>query len=168
MEQIAAENWRPISLEESLAAGMVNLSGRDLILTFDDGFASNRDHAWPVLQEFGFPCETFLVTDLHGGVNAWDGGQRAIWPLLTSDQVAAADRDLFTFHSHSATHPRLPNIADDQDALDAELIGSREQLAGLVDRPGNVFAYPYGNLTWRTVESVKRAGFLRHVLVCRA
>ena len=56
-----------------------------LVLTFDDGFASNREHAWPVLERNGFPSATFVVTDYLGGYNIWDGPSRASYSFIISE-----------------------------------------------------------------------------------
>ena len=47
-----------------------SFAGRDALdrpvvaLTFDDAFADNYEHAWPVLSEFGLPATLFVATGL--------------------------------------------------------------------------------------------------------
>ena len=83
----------PISMEEAtfrrhaawLASGRVrvcalaDLPGQPadadaVALTFDDGFVSFAERAWPVLRDHGLSATVFVVSDHVGGTNAW--GQR--------------------------------------------------------------------------------------------
>ena len=45
---------------------------RRFLLTFDDGYASLAEHAYPVLADLGFTATTFLITDYIGKTNTWD------------------------------------------------------------------------------------------------
>ncbi|GAA0761739.1 peptidoglycan/xylan/chitin deacetylase (PgdA/CDA1 family) [Erythromicrobium ramosum] len=160
MDHIARDGWHPVALDDFVSSTMFNRTGKDLVITFDDGFASNREHAWPTLRKHGFPSSTFVVTDFLGGSNQWDSEDMAIWPLLDSDDLREADKDLFSFHSHSATHQRLPHIAGDRTAIERELDNSLRTIAALIDRPGKVFAYPFGNFVLQTMADVREAGYL--------
>jgi peptidoglycan/xylan/chitin deacetylase (PgdA/CDA1 family) len=158
MEAIKRYGWRPITLENALSARVDNNTKRSLVLTFDDGFASNREHAWPVLERYGFPSDTFVVTDCLGSYNSWDGPSRASYPLLSANDLAAADPRLMTFHSHTATHQDLTFLRHDLKSLRRELEDSRCCLAEL-STGGNFFAYPSGSWNWQVMEHVRDAGY---------
>jgi peptidoglycan/xylan/chitin deacetylase (PgdA/CDA1 family) len=158
MDWIRRNGWHPTTLENVVAPG-VSLPKRSLVITFDDGFASNREHAWPVLRRHGFPSATFIVTERLGSYNRWDGPTRDSYPLLSSEEVALADAGLMTFHSHSATHPDLRSLADDWNALRKEVEHSRDSLAS-VKNTGRFFAYPFGCWSPEVVDRVAKAGYL--------
>jgi len=44
-----------------------DLSRRFACLTFDDGYRDNRDHALPVMREFGAPFAVYVAGDFAGG-----------------------------------------------------------------------------------------------------
>ncbi len=46
--------------------GKTSLPKRPLIITFDDGFANNYQHAFPILKRHRLPATIFLVTGLVG------------------------------------------------------------------------------------------------------
>src|SRR5213594_4668148 len=54
------------------AAPLPSRNERSFLLTFDDGYASLAQHAYPVLAELGFTATTFLITDYVGKTNTWD------------------------------------------------------------------------------------------------
>ena len=55
---------------ERLAAG--TLPPRALTLTFDDGYADNREVAAPLLQRHGLPCTFFVATGFLDGGRMWN------------------------------------------------------------------------------------------------
>src|SRR2546428_12066110 len=66
--------YETISFGDWLAfrRGRATLPRRPIILTFDDGYRSIGEIAWPTLRRFGFGATVFLVSDLIGKTNAWD------------------------------------------------------------------------------------------------
>src|ERR1700751_3538632 len=69
--------YQTISFADWLAyrAGSAPLPRRPIILTFDDGYRSTHDIAWPLLRRFGFTGTVFLVSDLIGKTNTWDADE---------------------------------------------------------------------------------------------
>src|SRR5256712_1619834 len=66
--------YESISFADYLAYrhGAGRLPRRPVIVTFDDGYRSNRDVALPLLQQYGFRATIFLVAERIGGTNTWD------------------------------------------------------------------------------------------------
>jgi peptidoglycan/xylan/chitin deacetylase (PgdA/CDA1 family) len=59
------------------------LPDRTVCLTFDDGFQSFFDQAWPVLTKFHFPATVFLITSLlENRLPPWPG--RLLYALSTT------------------------------------------------------------------------------------
>jgi peptidoglycan/xylan/chitin deacetylase (PgdA/CDA1 family) len=158
MTWLAERRWRPVPVRELVGRRIAACPPRALAITFDDGFASNREHAWPVLQSLGFPASTFVVTGRMGSFNDWDPPDRAHFPLLSADDLARADPTLMTFYSHSATHADLTFLTDDANRLGHELEESRRALP---PHRGDlaIFAYPRGSWTWDLKLAVERAGY---------
>src|SRR2546425_405575 len=121
--------------------GAARLPRRPVIITFDDGYRSNRDVALPLLQQHGFRATIFLVAERVGGTNAWDPDEIQE-PLLDAAAVRAMQARGIEFGSHSATHARLTAL--DRAAVLKELRDSRALLGTLLGRPVQVLAYPYG------------------------
>src|SRR2546425_1411852 len=69
--------YESISFADYLAyrRGAGRLPRRPVIVTFDDGYRSNRDVALPLLQQYGFRATIFLVAERIGGTKTWDPGE---------------------------------------------------------------------------------------------
>src|SRR5688572_10657740 len=103
----------------------VALPPRPLILTFDDGYKSTSDTAWPLLRTHGFDAMTFLVTAHIGGTNVWDPTERPS-ALLSADDVLALRKEGMTFGSHTRTHRPLTHLSVAE--VEEELSASRRDL----------------------------------------
>jgi len=125
-------------------------SGRNVLLTFDDGYADLAAHAFPLLEAAGYSAVVFLVTRRLGGLASWDeplgkGGHRVIDEETVKDW---SERGI-EFGAHTRTHTELGSLAPDE--LEAEIQGSRADLEALIQRPAPAFAYPYSALDPRSV-----------------
>ncbi|MGH7547954.1 MAG: polysaccharide deacetylase family protein [Gemmatimonadales bacterium] len=166
MTALAKAGWRTLTL--SAFAGRVQRSvapsDNEFLLTFDDGYASLAESAYPVLASLGFTATTFLVTDYVGGTNTWDA--RYTWRRLDHLDWDAVERwrgwggggGGFDFGSHTATHARLTWL-DDARAAD-ELARSRATLvARLGETAGRAVAYPFGAADERVERLAHAAGY---------
>jgi peptidoglycan/xylan/chitin deacetylase (PgdA/CDA1 family) len=159
MKALARAGWRTLSLEEFAVSRTIHDAPRTFLLTFDDGYASLAEHAYPVLADLGFTATTFLITDYIGTTNTWDVQytwnrlQHLGWPQIEQWRARG-----FDFASHGATHRRLTWL--DDAAIEAELRGSRAALTTrLGPEAGRAVAYPFGAVDPRVLECAQRAGY---------
>ena len=166
MTALARAGWRTVTLEEFArdggaqhAAPLHQTHTREFLLTFDDGYASLNDNAYPVLADLGFTATTFLITDYVGKTNTWD--VRYTWNRLKHlswTEIEQWRARGLEFASHGATHRRLTWL--DDAAIEAELRGSRETLtARLGPEAGHAVAYPFGGVNPRVLGIAQQAGY---------
>ena len=159
MTALARTGWRTLSLAQFDDAVTPHAARRTFLLTFDDGYASLAEHAYPVLQDLGFTATTFLITDYVGKTNAWD--MRYTWSRLSHlswNEVEHWRARGFEFASHGATHRRLTWLSD--TAAETELLRSRETLTTkLGAESGRAVAYPFGAVDGRIAGLARQAGF---------
>jgi peptidoglycan/xylan/chitin deacetylase (PgdA/CDA1 family) len=124
--------------------GDISLLAKAVVITFDDGYASVYDSAWPRLQAYDFSATVFLVTGYCGGGNQWPGQMDGVPKrgLLTWDQVSELAAAGWEFGAHTRTHPPLPGIPTDQ--AEEEILTSREEIESRIGQTVRSFAYPYG------------------------
>lgn len=163
MTALAQAGWRSLRLAEFArlvrAPGSAAPAPAAFLLTFDDGYASLAEYAYPVLRDLGFTAATFLVTDYVGRTNAWD-------VRYTRRRLAHLDWETaerwqargFEFASHTASHARLTWLGDEQAA--EELARSRAVLVRrLGPAAGRAVAYPFGARDARIERLAAAAGY---------
>jgi peptidoglycan/xylan/chitin deacetylase (PgdA/CDA1 family) len=116
----------------------------EVVITFDDGFRSVYDHAFPVLRTYNFPATVFLVTDYCEKTNSWPGQTVRLdrEPLLRWREVQEMSQAGVSFGSHTRTHPDLRKLSLRQ--AEEELVGSKKAIADATGQPADMLAYPYG------------------------
>lgn len=159
MTALAEAGWRTLTLEQFAVSLPTPHSPRSFLLTFDDGYASLADNAYPLLAELGFTATTFLITDYVGKINGWD--VQYTWrrlPHLTWDQIARWQGRGFDFASHAATHRRLTWLSP--AAAEDELSRSRATLTSRLGADaGRAVAYPFGAVDSRIVALARTVGY---------
>jgi peptidoglycan/xylan/chitin deacetylase (PgdA/CDA1 family) len=155
-----ARRRRVLALDELVALRHTHRlpPARSVVITFDDGYADTRTLAAPVLAELRLPATVFLVSTRVGPDRVWEGeGELARRPLVSWEDVHELREFGFEVGAHTRTHPFLTKLAPGQ--LEAEIAGSRAELAERLGAPPQAFAYPYGNRNEATVEAARRAGY---------
>ena len=137
------------------------LPRRPIILTFDDGYRSTYEVAWPLLRRYGFTATVFLVSDLIGETNAWDA-EEIQEPLLGRPEIAEMQAAGIAFGSHGRTHVALTTVPVERAA--AELAGSRAALEALLHGPVEVVCYPYGKQNASVRVQARLAGYRAAVI----
>jgi len=131
---------------------------RSVLVSFDDGYVSNYDHAAPVLAERGIPAVLFVVTGELGRWNAWDAASGATrLPLMTPKQLTDLTERGWEIGTHTRGHAHLSLLRP--AALADELVRPCEDLEALgLPRP-RLLAYPYGEHNARVRRAARRAGY---------
>ena len=172
-EQFAAQlaalrrwGYQTISFGDWLAyrRGAGALPRRPIILTFDDGYRSTYEIAWPLLQRHGSTATVFLVSDLIGKTNAWDADEIQE-PLLGPAEIAEMRAGHIEFGSHTKTHAALTTLP--LPRAQAELRDSRTALERLVGDPVRVLCYPYGKHNPAVRTLAREAGYEAAVIARR-
>jgi peptidoglycan/xylan/chitin deacetylase (PgdA/CDA1 family) len=159
MDYLAAHGYRALDLVTALALQRRGvLPEHTVALTFDDGFADVAEHALPALERHDFRATMFVTTGVTDGRAsfAWYEGPQP--RVLGWDEVIDLDRrGTLRFEAHTVSHPSLLSL--DEAAADAEIGGSRRELAERLGRPVTAFAYPAGLYGERERRLVAQAGF---------
>ena len=62
MELLHKRGYEVVSLPEICSRLTARtLSGKEVAITFDDGYRDNYTHAFPILKEFAFPATIFVT-----------------------------------------------------------------------------------------------------------
>jgi peptidoglycan/xylan/chitin deacetylase (PgdA/CDA1 family) len=133
------------------------LSGRPVLITFDDGYVDTATTAWPILKDSDFSAEVFLVTDLVGAAAHWDAAFAEPAPLMDWDTIRTLHDEGMNFGSHLATHK--PAIYMSSNDLLDEALRSRLTLVEQLKADVHSIAAPYGLIDERFVQICRLAGY---------
>ena len=138
MKALAASGRPVVPLQE-----VVRTPG-GVAITFDDGFRSFRESAFPVLRDYGFPATVFVVSRYSGGQNDWPSQPPAIprMPLMSRQEIAEVSGQGIEVGCHTSTHPRLPAL--EAEEVERELAECQAAIREMTGAAANTFAYPYG------------------------
>jgi peptidoglycan/xylan/chitin deacetylase (PgdA/CDA1 family) len=126
-------------LKESIE-GRRALPAKPIILTFDDGYLSTLELAYPLLVKHAIKATVFLPTAFIGGVARWAGASE---PLLSWDDIRElAAQHLVEFGLHSHRHESFAHYS--AAPIEADLSDCLRALEDSACPFVRVFAYPYG------------------------
>lgn len=136
------------------------LPSNPLLITFDDGYRDNFDHAFPILQQHGFPAVIFLATNYIGkGIPFfWDlvaycffhtKKKTAVLPILGTQQWANTEEKTVVMYNWLSS---LKQLSDDEKETAVSQLPTLLNVA----IPDNAFS----NLciTWDQARLMSKAG----------
>ncbi len=166
MEHLAAR-FRPISVDDYLAArrGERALPRRAVLVTFDDGYRDNLEHAAPVLARLGIPAVIFLPTGFLSSTRPLPHDERRAAagvanPTLTWDEARRLQDFGFEIGSHGESHRIFSSLPPDEAR--AEIVRSKAALEERLGRPVRCFAYVKGRpdtYSPSVIDAVRDAGY---------
>jgi len=160
-----SKRWNFINADEfvELLSGKKEITQDSLLLTFDDGFNSDRIVADEILNPIGIKALFFVISDF---VELEDKNEQAkfiknnLYPPSSGEDLPSHIADIrnmsindlkhlvengHTIGSHTATHARLSEIRDEQKLIN-EIVLSADRLEELIGVKINHFSFTFGNL----------------------
>jgi peptidoglycan/xylan/chitin deacetylase (PgdA/CDA1 family) len=157
LARLHAADYRTLSLLEAVALLQrgAPFPARAFVLTFDDGYQTVYDEAFPVLQRFGMSATVFLTVGRPGAAGprgrlpSLNGRAMLAWP-----QIQEMQRWGIHFGAHTLTHPDLTRLPPAQ--VRAEACESRAIIESALGTRVACFAYPYGRHDHHSREVVRQ------------
>jgi peptidoglycan/xylan/chitin deacetylase (PgdA/CDA1 family) len=166
MQELKNKNISVIPMQDFLAwrRGEKAIPAKSAILTFDDGWKSQHEVAWPILKKFNYPVTLFIYTE---GIRPghFSGGESMSWDQLAEMRDAGVD-----IQGHTATHSDLRKPYDKvakkklspeeyEEWLQKEIAGSKQMIEQKLGVKVNCFAVPYGFHNDHIRDVVMKAGY---------
>ena len=129
MKWLSDNNFQTVSFD--YLKNPTKLSGKPVILTFDDGYKDAFEIALPILEKYNFQATFYLIVD--------DINKPA---YLTKDEILELKNDGMHFGSHTLSHPDLTTISEQQ--AEQEIYGSKTMLEQLIGSKISDFCFPGG------------------------
>jgi len=174
MKQLKDRGITVIPMQDLLAwkRGEKSIPPRCAIITFDDGYKSQYEVAWPILKKYGYPFTMFIYTEGVRGGSLGGGG------AITWEQLADMRDNGVDIEAHSATHQDLreghtitlasPGGKKTRTKLTGpqyeqwvqnEVVGCKQLLEQRLGIKINCFAVPFGNYNEHVKELARNAGY---------
>jgi peptidoglycan/xylan/chitin deacetylase (PgdA/CDA1 family) len=156
MAYLHEERYTTISLDEFLSyrEGRSPLPPKPIMITFDDGFASNYHYAFPVLKKYRMTATIFATPDpTCDNFKKYASTDKALSPA----QMREMSKDGISIHSHGMTHRYLTELVPEM--IRWELVESKRALEGMLGTAVSYLAIPSGAYN-RTVRKIaKETGY---------
>lgn len=154
LEYLQQRGYVSLNSDELLAALATDSQpvNRAVLITFDDGYRTVFDHAFPIMQKLGFKGVVCIYPAFIGSRLAMS------WEQLR--QLIAAG---WSVECHSMSHQNLAGKYSDpkleKKFLHHEIISARDIIEKQLGNKVKFMVWPYGVYTDRTLELVRKAGF---------
>jgi peptidoglycan/xylan/chitin deacetylase (PgdA/CDA1 family) len=174
MKELKDRGITVIPMQDLLAwkRGEKNIPPRCAVVTFDDGWKSQYEVAWPIMKKYGYPFTMFIYTEgVRGG--SLGGGEAITWEQLADMRDSGVD-----IEAHSATHQDLreghtimvvnPGGKRTRTKLTGpqyeqwvqnEVVGCKQLLEQRLGIKVNCFAVPFGNYNDHVKELARNSGY---------
>lgn len=179
MELLKTEGYHPISFEALMdfAENGAALPKKPVIITFDDGYYSNYQYAFPILKEYGFPATIFAIGCSIGHMQYYKDTSFAMTPHFGKAEIGEMlESGLISIQSHTYDMHQWPpfesgdrireNVLPLEGESEADYIAAltadhRKEQAALkecgVDAV-TVIAYPHGKSNALANQTLQQAG----------
>jgi peptidoglycan/xylan/chitin deacetylase (PgdA/CDA1 family) len=149
LQMQALKDWGystiPISLlVEAIIKGAM-LPAKPVVISFDDGYESVYQDAYPIMHAEDFSGVMYLVESYLGAEGFMDIGQ-----------IQEMTRNGWEIGSHSMTHPYLSKV---HDQVFYEAGGSKTLLSSKIGVDVETFAYPFGDMDGYIATKISEYGY---------
>lgn len=157
MAELCERGYRALGLSEAvgwLRQGQ-SFPPRSFVITFDDGYRSVYDKAFPVLQGYGLPATVFVTVGERmeagpvGRLPSLGGRSMLAWHEIREMQQWGIG-----IGAHTLTHPDLTRLS--LDRAEAEIRDSKAIIEDALGARVDCFAYPYGRYDQRIHEIARQ------------
>lgn len=119
---------------------------KSILITFDDGYADNYVHAFPILKELDMKATIFVISS---GI---DDGY-----YMSSDQLKDMVNYGIDIESHTVNHVHLDTLSYEEQLK--ELKDSKATIEKVTNKEVLSIAFPFGDYNEDTLKAVTEAGY---------
>lgn len=148
LDWLQAQGYTSVRLDNAQSS-----QNKRVLISFDDGDATNLSVALPLLRARQMVAEFFITSDFVGQAG-----------MLAADDVRELADAGMGVQSHGRSHRFLEDLTEDD--MFAELRDSKLRLEAIIGRTVTAIAFPGGRGGNRECDAALRAGY-RHVLGSR-
>ena len=157
MAQLYKNGYRTLSLLDAVDCLRQRkpFAERSFVITFDDGYQTVYEKAFPVLQNYGMIATIFLTVGEMGRVKhrerlpSLEGRSMLNWHEIQEMKQWGIE-----FGAHTLTHPDLTRLP--LDRVRTEICDSKAIIENALNAPVSSFAAPYSRYDNRSLEIIRQ------------
>jgi len=156
------QGWHTMSMAE--LATCQNIPPKTVVLSFDDGYADNYTHAFPLLKRYNMKATIYIVTERFNGNWATDKDTKISSDELNNEAMLShemvqemLDSGFIEIGSHTIHHVNLPTLTLEEK--EKEILASKEIIEQKYGITCNSFAYPFGFYDEASIALVQKHGY---------
>lgn len=130
--------------------------GKSVIITFDDGYVSQWQWAYPLLKKYHLKATFFIPMKYIGGEDEWN---RARQSIMTVEQLKGLDPAVIELGYHSYGHINYQEVSPEVAETDLKQAITVARESTLPMQP--LLAYPYGKFPRENPEREVFEGLLK-------
>lgn len=162
LQWIHKNHWQTMTMAE--LAECQNIPSKTVVLTFDDGYADNYIHAFPLLKRYNMKATIYIVTERFNKDWATDKDTKISSNELNNEAMLShemvkemLDSGLIDIGSHTIHHVNLPSLSSEQK--EEEIANSKTIIEQHYSITCKSFAYPFGFYDEDSLALVKKHGY---------
>lgn len=150
MRYLSERGYHTLSADELVQSLLLKkpLQGKNIVLTFDDGYADWYPYVYPVLQKYNLKGNFFISSGLLDKPGY----------LTVSELKEMAASPYVSIYNHTSQHVDIGYAT--KQVIEQELETSSSMFEETLGKHINVFAYPYGSYREMSVQVLKKHGFI--------
>lgn len=146
---------------EAYLKNQINLPGKAVVLTFDDGLKSVYRYAYPVLKHYGFRATAFIISSrIKRHPQKWNPDSLQFMSISELKQIQTVfDVQSHSHFLHRTNGNRQPILLSrSQHNIEFDFEHSRRALSQFT--PHVLYlSYPFGGYNQQAIQAAKEAGF---------
>lgn len=135
---LAENNYRTFHLNELLQKKQLP-KGKNIVITFDDGYVSHLELALPLLKEYKLKATFFVPLHFLGKTDSWNTSSLEI---MTTEELKSLDPKIVELGFHSFYHKKFTELSNAE--IEADTHRCVEFVADNKLNFSSALAYPYG------------------------
>ena len=156
MKYLKDNNYHVITLDQLLdfLDYKEQIPEKSVVITFDDGWSSVYDFAFPILKKYDFPATFFIYTDFIGG------GKAMSWKQIKELSEAGFDIQCKTkTHRNLTVIKKKESFKDHFESLEMEITHPKKVIKKKLNKECEYLAYPYGKTNNLVIAMLKKHGY---------